>query len=267
MPLPELSGSQRAILTTSRWAVVLASERSQNPDGPEALAQLCRTYWKPVLHFLRARGHEGTECQQLLQDFFAHLLGPRSASPADRPQGRFRTYLLDNAHRFLIPREPKPGGVTRDTQRVLIRFEPPTPEEMDRESTSLTESDPLVAFDTAWARTVFDLALERLHNEAEVRGRRNLLEELGMYLTGEFPDSDKARLSAMATRLGMSVPMVKISISRLRQRFRAYVREEVAGTLARPGELDDELQYLSLSRLLQEKPSASIDAVSLNPAT
>ena len=50
--------------------------------------------------------------------------------------------------------------MTRDTQRVLLLFEPPTPEEMDRESTALTESDPLIAFDTAWARTVFDLALD-----------------------------------------------------------------------------------------------------------
>jgi hypothetical protein len=265
--MPELSGSHRANLSTSRWAVVLASERSQNPDGPEALTKLCRTYWKPVVHFLRARGHAGTECHALLQDFFANLLGPRSASPADRPQGRFRTYLLASAQRFLYTLEPKPGGLTRDTQRVLLLFEPPTPEEMDRELTAMTENDPVVAFDTAWARTVFDLALDRLQNEAEMRGRRNLLEELGMYLTGEFPDTDKERLSAMAIRLGMSVPMVKISISRLRQRFRAYVREEVAGTLARPGELDDELQCLSLSRLLQEKSSASIDAVSLNPTT
>jgi hypothetical protein len=266
MPMPELSGSQRAIFSTSRWAVVLASDRSQNPEGPEGLAQLCRTYWKPVLHFLRARGYSTPESQLLLQDFFAYLLGPRSASPADRPQGRFRTYLLARAQRFLFSLEPKPGGVTRDTQRVLLLFEPPTPEEMDRESTALTESDPVVAFDTAWARTVFDLALDRLQNQAEMRGRRNMLEELGMYLTGEFPEADKARLSAMSIRLGMSVPMVKISISRLRQRFRAYVREEVAGTLARPSELDDELQCLSLSRRLQEKSGDVVDVASLDSA-
>ena len=266
MPLSELSGSSRAIFSTSRWAVVLASDRSQNPDGPEALAKLCRTYWKPVLHFLRVRGHSGGECQILLQDFFANLLNPRAASPADRPHGRFRTYLLASVQRFLCSLEPRPGGVTRDTQRVLLLFDPPTPLEMDRELTAVTESEPAAAFDTAWARTVFDLALDRLQNEAEVRGRRNLLEELGMYLTGEFPDTDKVRLSAMSTRLGMSVPMVKISISRLRQRFRAFVREEVAGTLARPGELDDELQYLNLSRLLQEKPTPSMDAVTLDPA-
>jgi hypothetical protein len=243
--MPELSGSSRAIFTTSRWAVVLASDRSQNPEGPEALAQLCRTYWKPVLHFLRSQGHAGTESHLLLQDFFAHLLGQRAASPADRPQGRFRTYLLASVQRFLFVMQPKPGGVGRDTQRVLLLFEPPTPEDMEREGMSVPAGDPATVFDAAWARTVFDLALDRLQNEAEMRGRRNLLEELEMYLTGEFPDADKERLAAMSIRLGVSVPMVKISISRLRQRFRAYLREEVAGTLARPAELDDELQYLS----------------------
>jgi len=135
--------------------------------------------------------------------------------------------------------------VGRDTQRVLLLFEPPTPEDMEREGMSVPAGDPATVFDAAWARTVFDLALDRLQNEAEMRGRRNLLEELEMYLTGEFPDADKERLAAMSIRLGVSVPMVKISISRLRQRFRAYLRDEVAGTLARPAELDDELQYLS----------------------
>jgi len=179
MPLPELSGSHRAILNTSRWAVVLASDRSQNPEGPEALAQLCRTYWKPVLHFLRARGHHGPECQRLLQDFFAFLLGPRAASPADRPQGRFRTYLLASVQRFVCSLEPKPGGVGRDTQRVLLLFEPPSPEEMARESAAVADGDPAIAFDSAWARTVFDRALDRLPKEAEMGGRRNLLEERG----------------------------------------------------------------------------------------
>ena len=149
MPLSELSGSHRAIFSTSRWAVVLASDRSQNPDGPEALAKLCRTYWKPVLHFLRARGHNGAECQLLLQDFFAHLLAPRGASPADRPHGRFRAYLMASVQRFLHSLEPRPEGMSRDTQRVLLLFEPPTPVEMDRELTAVTEQDPAAAFDTA----------------------------------------------------------------------------------------------------------------------
>lgn len=38
--------------------------------------------------------------------------------------------------------------------------------------------------------------------------------------------------------------MVKTAISRLRQRFRALLREEAAVTVVEPDEVDDELQHL-----------------------
>jgi DNA-directed RNA polymerase specialized sigma24 family protein len=243
MPTSELSGSHRAIFTTSRWAIVLASARSQNPDGPEALTQLCRTYWKPVFRFVRGQGHAVPEAQELVEEFFADLLALRVTSPADRPHGRFRTFLLASLQRFLASNRARMPNERRTRELRFVPLEADALAEMESHG-SVPAGDPAEAFDVAWARSVFDLSLDRLQNEAEVRGRRNLLEELEMYLTGEFPDAEKEKLAAMSIRLGVSVPMVKISISRLRQRFREFLREEVAGTIARPNELDDELLYL-----------------------
>jgi len=45
-------------------------------------------------------------------------------------------------------------------------------------------------------------------------------------------------------RLGLSETAVKVTVHRLRQRYRELLREEVAHTVTRPEEVDGELRYL-----------------------
>jgi len=44
--------------------------------------------------------------------------------------------------------------------------------------------------------------------------------------------------------LNLTEGSVKVSVHRLRQRFRELLRAEVAHTVARPEDVDDELRYL-----------------------
>jgi RNA polymerase sigma-70 factor (ECF subfamily) len=48
----------------------------------------------------------------------------------------------------------------------------------------------------------------------------------------------------IGARLGMSEGAVKLAAFRLRQRYRDLIREEVAQTVADPGEVDDEIRHL-----------------------
>ena len=243
-----LSGAQRAIPATSRWALVLASTRSQSPDAPEALLQLCYSFWKPLFGYLRHQGYSVVDAQELLQEFFGHLVGKRSIAPAERPAGRFRVYLLSSLRNFLSTADLRAAAGLRNGQaETLVPLDARSIDDLERQSFQ-SASSPIEAFDASWSRVVFERALERLHTEAEVRGRRDLLDELAVFLIGEFPESEKEKLAAMAIRLGVSVPRVKISISRLRQRFHGYLREEVGGTVAQPHEIEDELQHLRRMR-------------------
>jgi hypothetical protein len=60
----------RAIFSTTNWSVVFEAQ-GQSPAAQQALAKLCRTYWRPVYSFNRREGtgHEGAE--DLTQAFFA----------------------------------------------------------------------------------------------------------------------------------------------------------------------------------------------------
>jgi len=47
-----------------------------------------------------------------------------------------------------------------------------------------------------------------------------------------------------AAEVGLSVPALKSELHRLRRRFKALVRQEIAGTVSAPHETDAEMEYL-----------------------
>jgi RNA polymerase sigma-70 factor (ECF subfamily) len=47
----------------------------------------------------------------------------------------------------------------------------------------------------------------------------------------------------LASELGMNEGAVKVAVTRLRQRYRERLKEEVAKTVARPEEVDGELRH------------------------
>ena len=48
----------------------------------------------------------------------------------------------------------------------------------------------------------------------------------------------------MASELGLTPGAAAVAVHRLRQRYRQCVHEEIAHTVSRPEEIDDELRYL-----------------------
>jgi hypothetical protein len=80
-----------------------------------------------------------------------------------------------------------------------------------------------------------------LGDECEKRGRRRVFDVLSVCLTAEREDICYAKFSKT---LGLPETAVKSLVHRLRERYRALLREEVAQTVEKPDEIDDELRYL-----------------------
>ena len=66
----------------------------------EALAELCRTYWRPVFSYVCRRGYSTEDAQDITQDFFLMILETNWLRQADQGRGRFRSLLLKSAPEF-----------------------------------------------------------------------------------------------------------------------------------------------------------------------
>jgi len=225
---------------TTNWSLILKARAGQSTPAREALASLCASYWPPVYAFIRRRGRAPADAEDLTQAYFARFFEKGYVS-AFRPEaGRFRTFLLSSVTHFLAnewDREQarKRGGGARHlsldaaSAEERLRLEP------------VDHLTPEVIFERQWTAAVLARGLERLRAEQAASGTRARFERLKSFLTGEATSGDYASL---APELGLSESTVRVAVHRLRRRFAEVLREEVAGTLADPAEVDSEIRWM-----------------------
>ena len=95
-------------------------------------------------------------------------------------------------------------------------------------------------FDAQWAAALVEATFTRLRCQLESEGKGHLFEAL----QGFLPGKEEPTYQQVANALNLSVGALKTAIHRLRGRYGALLREEVARTVAAPAEVDEELRYL-----------------------
>jgi DNA-directed RNA polymerase specialized sigma24 family protein len=234
------------MFTTTRWSLVLAGA---NTDGDqqkaaEALAALCRTYWRPVFSYVCRRGYSAEDAQDITQDFFLMILKTNWLRQADQSRGRFRSLLLKSVQNFLHNVSDTKQTLKRGGGVEFVRWDAWMAEAPSQVSISPRALDALAPerlFDLRWAATVVEQALRRLREECEGKGRLRLFEGLREYLAAEQPDISYTNL---AISLGIAETVVKKQLHNLRERYRWLLRDEVAHTVANPTDVDDEIRHL-----------------------
>ena len=231
---------------TTRWSVVLSCSDSATDEekAQAALAELCKIYWRPVFAFICRQGHSVPDAQDLTQEFFAKVLKGRLLQSADRNRGRFRSLLLTALQRFLHDEGDKRHAHKRGGDVRFVSWDDWMTEAPSHLSIPEHESDtwsPERIFDVRWAATVVERALRRLGDECEKHGRRRVFDVLSSCLNAERQDVSYA---TFARTLRLQETAVKSLVHRLRERYRALLREEVAETVGGENEIEDELRYL-----------------------
>ena len=88
---------------------------------------------------------------------------------------------------------------------------------------------------------MLERVLNRLKDEYEATNNAALFDSLKELL----PDEPGAPSQAdVAARLGMTENATRQAFYRFRQRYQALLREEIAHTVATPGDIEDELRHL-----------------------
>lgn len=235
---PATAGHHGAAFTTTHWSVVLQAQ-GESPAAHDALERLCRTYWWPLYGYVRRQGYNPEEAQDFTQGFFALLLERKDFNAVRQEKGRLRSYLLTSLKNFLAKARRRELAVKRGEGRALV----PLDELIARERADLEPADTLSAeriYERRWALTLLDQVLRRLGEEYRGAGSASLFERLKQTLTEEPDHPSQAKI---AEDLSMSENAVKQAFYRLRQRYRLLLREEIAHTVAVPGDVEDELRH------------------------
>ena len=235
-----------ALFHTTHWSVVLNAGHDSSPGAGEALEQLCRAYWYPLYAFVRRKGYDATEAQDLTQSFFARLLEKKYLAQFDRARGRFRTFLLAALTHFLADEWDRAHRLKRGGGQDTISFDAATAEERYRLE-PVDPSDAAKLFERRWAMTLLEQALARLEQEFINRDQSKLFGALQPFLLGE---AGETTLAEAAARIGLTTAAIKMAASRMRARCRELLREEILQTAATPQEAEEE--YRALQAVLRQ---------------
>jgi RNA polymerase sigma factor (sigma-70 family) len=227
------------VFITTHWSVVLTAINQDSFRSVEALETLCRTYWHPLYAYVRRRGYSPADAEDLTQEFFAWLLERNWLGRADQQRGRFRSFLLTSISNFLANEWDKARTQKRGSGRIVSLHN----NEMEtgcvhEPADNLT---PEQSFEWRWALTLLDRVMNRLSAEFVRDGKTELFEALKPCLLGERTAQPYAIL---ASKLIMTEGSVKVAVHRLRQRYRQLLRDEIANTVTKPEEIEEELRYL-----------------------
>ena len=225
---------------TTRWTVVLSAGRKSSPQSDRALGDLCQIYWYPLYAYIRRQGRSKEDSEDLVQAFFARFLEKNYLEGLSAERGKFRAFLLASLKHFLANewdkanRQKRGGGaqhLSLDWQSADERFhlDPPDPASPDR------------AYDRAWALALLERVIARLRSECVAGGKENLFDQAKGYL---MVGQTAIRYAEAAQTLGLDEGAVRVAVHRLRKRYRALLRDEIAQTLDDPAQVEDELRSL-----------------------
>src|SRR6266446_2431914 len=242
----EAGGGEPRAFATTRWSLVISagSSESGEQEARDALAELCRTYWRPIFSFVARRGYSMEDAQDLTQDFFVMILEHHWLEHADPNRGRFRSLLLKSLQNFLINVAEKTHARKRGGDVEFVSWDDwmaEAPSQLSNSAQALDSLPPEQLFDLRWAATVVEQALRRLREECQSRSRLRLFESLSLYLTTDRGD---VSYQDLATTLAITEAAVKKQLHYLRRRYRWLIREEVAQTVENPSDVEDEIRHL-----------------------
>jgi RNA polymerase sigma-70 factor (ECF subfamily) len=225
---------------TTHWTVLLNAADSRAPGAREALEKLCRAYWYPLYAFVRRKGHDSHDAQDLTQEFFARLLAQHFLHDVHPDKGKFRSFLLASMNHFLAKEWRRDGALKRGGGSITFSLDAEAAEGHYRLEPA-HHLTPEALFERRWAMTLLDEAMAGVREDYRAEGKEQLFNELKTMLSGERTE---ARYAEIAPRLGMTESALKKAAQRLRERYRDCLRTGIALTVAKPDEIDGEIRYL-----------------------
>lgn len=226
--------------TAARFKTTLWTQVLDAPHNEKALASLCRKYWYPLYAFLRRNGISSHEAEDLTQGFFAQLLSNQGLETVRREYGKFRSFLLASLKNFVADQRDRACAAKRSPDQPLLELDAQNAEDRYRME-PVDRTDPEKLFERRWALTLLEEVLAALESEFATSGKGEVFRELQPFLSGE---QAMPAYKNVAASLALSEGAVRVTVHRMRERYRELIRKEIGDTLAVGEDVDAEMRHL-----------------------
>jgi RNA polymerase sigma-70 factor (ECF subfamily) len=221
------------------WTQLAEATLTGDPAGRKALEALCARYRPPVVSFLRSKGWNAVDADDLTQDLFAKLLVSRAWKKADRSRGLFRTFLLAILQHLISNKLAHEKALKNGGGAALLSLDWLEQDSGWEPASSVPE--PCAEFDQVWALRTLRAAYARAEKQWEGRGKAEQFSVYSQFLPGTRRTPE---YSEVATQLKVAEAAARKAVSRLRDDMLGFLRLEVAATVGPEGDLEAEMRYL-----------------------
>ena len=228
---------------STHWTLIARIKSTDETEVAKALDEVCTQYHYPLYCYLRRRGCNHHDAQDVLHDFLARLLRHRALERVEEDRGRLRGYLSLAINRHL---QTWQQSAAQRTERMAAGSLPidfkAIEDRYHREKFAAADTPDLI-FERKWATEMLQHVIAKLGEIYQKKGRPELFATLRPVLEsgGSLRGDDS---TALAARAGLSEAALRTALSRLLREFREILRAEVRLTVENADEIPDELSYL-----------------------
>lgn len=191
----------------TRWSMVLRAGRGEveSRHGESSMRLLCEDYWTPVYSYVRRRGYDVEDAQDLTQGFFAQMLEKGTIGMAEPTRGKFRAFLLTSLKHYLADERDKAHAAKRGggVKPLALEFEDGERAYSREPANTMT---PEQIYERRWALALLEKVLRDMEFEYDFEGKGELFRVLRPCLVGERASQPYAEL---AEKLGKTTGYVK----------------------------------------------------------
>ncbi len=205
-----------------------------------ALEALCVGMWRPLYAFARRWGRGPEDAEDSVQSFLGSLLKRQSLKHVDASRGKFRTFLLGAMRNHLSDEDSRSHAVKRGGRIEVVSLDVNSAEH-DYGVVASQSPSPEKAFERAWAMEIVSRAQAKLREECVASGKAEIFDALFSVKVASGQET--------AEKLGMSVNAYRTVATRLRQRWRALIQQELAQTVNCQMDLEAEMEALKRALL------------------
>lgn len=207
------------------WTVI---ENAKRRD-PAAIERMISDYSAPLLAFIRNRGFNLEDAEDLLQEVLMRIYDADFLQKADRLKGKFRSVLLGVTKKCILKHYEKRGALKRGGAAATISIEDLRASE---EGEIPLAAEEIENFNRLWFENILRLALRKLQEECAHNGRAHH-QALLLRLRG-------ASYQEIGRQLSLSETEVTNLLHAARKRLKAIAEEVIANYSSTSGEYEEE---------------------------